>query len=73
VLADPCLSIPRFAAGAAALRAALPAEVRAVLDRHEAAGTTDSAEYEAANMEFNRRHLCRLDPPPFCWALRPAS
>ena len=64
VLADPCLSMPRFAAGAAALRAALPAEVRAVLDRHEAAGTTDSEEYEAATMEFYRRHLCRLDPWP---------
>jgi proline iminopeptidase len=46
------------------LRAALPAEVRAVLDRHEAAGTTDSPEYEAATMEFYRRHLCRLDPWP---------
>ncbi len=44
VLADPCLSMPRFAAGTAALRAALPAGVRAVLDRHEAAGTTDSDE-----------------------------
>jgi len=64
VLADPCLSIPRYAAGTMALRAALPAEVRATLDRQEAAGTTDSAEYEAAAMEFNRRHLCRLDPWP---------
>ena len=64
VLADPCLSIPRYAAGAAALRAALPAEVRAVLDRHEAAGTMDSEEYEAASMEFYRRHVCRLDPWP---------
>jgi proline iminopeptidase len=64
VLADPCLSIPRFAAGTMALRAALPADVRATLDRHEAAGTTDSAEYEAAAMEYNRRHLCRLDPWP---------
>jgi proline iminopeptidase len=64
VLAEPCLSLPRFAAGTLALRAALPTDVRATLDRHEAAGTTDSAEYEAAVMEFNRRHLCRLDPWP---------
>ncbi|MBO1268748.1 proline iminopeptidase-family hydrolase [Arthrobacter cavernae] len=64
VLSDPCLSIPRYAAGAAALRAALPADVQAVLDRHEAAGTTDSEEYEDATMEFYRRHLCRLDPWP---------
>ena len=64
VLSDPCLSVPRFAAGNLALRAGLPAEVRAVLDRHEAAGTTDSAEYEAASMEFYRGHMCRLDPWP---------
>jgi proline iminopeptidase len=64
VLADPCLSIPRYAAGAAALRAALPAGVQAVLNRHEAAGTTDSQEYEEAIMEFYRRHVCRLDPWP---------
>lgn len=64
ILADPCLSIPRFAAGTAALRAALPANVQAVLDRHEAAGTTDSQEYEEASMEFYRRHVCRLDRCP---------
>jgi proline iminopeptidase len=56
--------MPRFAAGAAALRADLPEGVRVVLDRHEAAGTTDSEEYETATMEFYRRHLCRLDPWP---------
>lgn len=64
VLADPCLSIPRYAAGAAALRAALPADVQVILDRHEAAGTTDSEEYQDATMEFYRRHVCRLDPWP---------
>ncbi|WP_411719972.1 proline iminopeptidase-family hydrolase [Mycetocola sp.] len=64
VLADPCLSIPRYAAGTAVLRATLPADVRAVLDRHEAAGSTDSEEYQDATMEFYRRHVCRLDPWP---------
>lgn len=64
VLANPCLSMPRFAAGIATLRAALPAGVQAVLDRHEAAGTTDSEEYQAALMDFYGRHLCRLDPWP---------
>ena len=64
VLSNPCLSVPRFAAGNLVLRAGLPVAVRAVLDRHEAAGTTDSAEYEAACMEFYRRHMCRLDPWP---------
>jgi proline iminopeptidase len=64
VLANPCLSVPRFAAAAAALRAALPADVRAVLDRHEAAGTEDSDEYQEAANEYYRRHVCRLDPWP---------
>jgi proline iminopeptidase len=64
VFADPILSVPRYTAGAAALRAALPPEVRDVLDEHEAAGTTDSEEYQAATMAFLNRHLCRLDPWP---------
>jgi proline iminopeptidase len=64
VLSDPCLSMPRFAAATAALRATLPAQVRAVLDRHEAAGTTDSEEYEQAAMGFYGRFVCRLNPWP---------
>ena len=65
VLSDPCLSMPRYAAGCAVLRAALPAQVRAVFDHHEAVGTTDAEEYQAAYMEyFFRRHVCRLENPP---------
>ncbi len=64
VLASPVLSLPRYAAATAALRAALPSEVRATLDRHEAAGTTDSDEYQEASMAFYARHVCRLDPWP---------
>jgi proline iminopeptidase len=61
VLSDPCLSMPRYAAGCAVL----PAWVRAIFDRHEAAGTTDAEEYQAAYMEyFFRRHACRLEHPP---------
>jgi proline iminopeptidase len=64
VLTGPCLSSPGYAAGLAPLRAALPATARAALDRHEAAGTTDSEEYTAATTVFYRRHMCRLDPWP---------
>lgn len=46
------------------LRAALPPEIREPLDAHEAAGTTNDPEYEAAVFEFLHRHLCRLDPWP---------
>lgn len=64
VLSDPVLSMPLFAAGTAALRAALPERVREVLDRHEEAGSLDSEEYQDAAMEFYRRYVCRLDPWP---------
>ncbi len=49
---------------AAEMRRALSAQVQAVLGRHEAAGTTDSDEYELAMMEYYKRHVCRLDPWP---------
>jgi proline iminopeptidase len=48
----------------ARLLEAFPAELRDALRRHEAAGTTDSAEYGAAIDEVYRRHLCRAVPWP---------
>jgi L-proline amide hydrolase len=45
------------------LRAALPPQVQATLLRHEAAGTTDSDEYNAAVRVFYDRHLCRVPWP----------
>ena len=48
----------------ARLRAELPPEVEETLRRHEEAGTTDDPEYEAASMEFYKRHVCRADPWP---------
>ena len=41
------------------LRDELPADVRAVLDRHEAAGTYDDPEYERALAVFDARHFHR--------------
>ena len=64
VLASPLISTPRWIADNTAYRKALPADVQKVLDEHEAAGTTDSQEYQDAVMVFYRRHLCRLDPWP---------
>jgi L-proline amide hydrolase len=46
------------------LRDELPAEVRAVLDRHEAAGTYDDPEYEQAMAVFDARHFHRGEPRP---------
>ena len=48
--------------GQAARRPA--AEVDAVLRRHEAAGTTDSEEYQTTMVAFYDRHVCRIRPYP---------
>jgi proline-specific peptidase len=41
-----------------------PDELRETLRRHEAAGTTETSEYQDAIMKVYRRHLCRCDPWP---------
>jgi L-proline amide hydrolase len=64
VLCSSPASIPLWIAETARLRAELPGDIRTVLDEHEAAGTTDSPEFQAAQQEFYRRHLCRIDPWP---------
>lgn len=63
-LASTSASIPQFVAEANRLKAQLPPEMVAVMQRCEAAGDWRNPQYEAAVMEFYRRHLCRLDPWP---------
>ena len=48
----------------ARLLEAFPVEVRETLRRHEEAGTTESAEYQAAIRAVYEVHLCRCDPWP---------
>ncbi len=64
VMSSPCISIKRWVADCAEYRRKLPEDVQKVLDRHEAAGTTDAAEYKQATEEFNKRHVFRMDPLP---------
>jgi L-proline amide hydrolase len=64
VVADSPASIPLWVEEANRLRAELPAKVQEALTSHEAAGTTDSPQYQEAMLVFYRRHLCRLDPWP---------
>ena len=64
ILASPALSIPLWIEDANRLRAELPMETQEVLRRHEAAGTTDSAEYQESTMVYYKRYLSRLDPWP---------
>jgi len=64
VIANSPASMALWREAAAGLRAELPAEVQATLERHEAAGTTDSPEYRAASEVFYARHVCRVQPLP---------
>jgi proline iminopeptidase len=64
VLASTSASIPQFVAEAARLKAALPPALAHTLQRYEAAGEFHHPDYEAAVLEFYKRHLCRLDPWP---------
>ena len=65
VVADSPASIPLWVAEANRLRADLPADVQETLTKHEAEGTTDSAEYEEATRVFYDRHLCRVPWPDY--------
>ncbi len=64
VFASPLISTPRWVADNLAHRRALPPDVQAALDRHEAAGTIDSAEYRDAIAVMMGRHFCRLGAEP---------
>ncbi|ALN75376.1 proline iminopeptidase-family hydrolase [Aureimonas sp. AU20] len=64
ILANSLASMDLWVAGAAQLRAELPAEVQEALDRHEAAGTTQDPEYLTASRVFYDRHVCRVTPWP---------
>ena len=63
-IASSPASMIQWVAEANRLRASLPRDVQATLQRHEAAGTTNSSEYQSAMMDFYRRHVIRVDPMP---------
>ena len=65
VISSMTASIPSYMAYAGKLRAALPPETIAVLDKYEAKGDFENPEYEKVMMEnVYSRHICRLDPWP---------
>ena len=64
VLASAPASVPRISRETREMVALLPADTRAVIASHEAAGTTDDPAYESAVRTFDQRHICRLDPYP---------
>lgn len=60
----PVLSAPRMLADITRLYATLPEEMFAAVQRHEAAGTMDSEEYQQAVEAYSRRYMNRVWPKP---------
>lgn len=63
-IANSPASMKLWVEEASRLRADLPQDVQDALTRHETAGTTDHADYQAATMVFYERHVCRVVPFP---------
>jgi len=67
ILADTGASVPQWVAEMRRLVAELPPEVQQTILKHEAAGTTDSPEYQEACRVYSRRYCGgRIDPRPDC-------
>lgn len=64
VLNSPPTSSETWTAEAARLRDELPEQHRRAIVEHEADGTVDHPDYLAAENEFWRRHVFRIEPQP---------
>jgi proline-specific peptidase len=64
ILCSSPADMPTLCRVTESLRERLPPDILAVLDTCERDGTTESPDYQAATIEFYRRHLCRA-PGPF--------
>jgi proline iminopeptidase len=64
VLEDTCGDMPHLVSELERLRAALGPETVAMMQQHEAEGTLDHPEYQAAITILNHRHVCRLKEWP---------
>jgi proline iminopeptidase len=62
ILASPALSTARWLADADTLLRTMPDSLQGIVARHEADGTFDAPEYQAAVMAFYHRYLSRRDP-----------
>ncbi len=63
-ISNSIASIPQFAEMVARLKSELDPATQSAIERHEAAGTTYTAEYQAAIRTWNETYLCRLRPWP---------
>jgi len=64
ILASPALHAARWVADADSLLALLPDSIQRAIERHEAAGTFDSQEYQDAVIAYYGRYLWRQPPGP---------
>jgi proline iminopeptidase len=64
VISNSIASIPQFSDMVSRLKSDLDPATQSAIDRHEAAGTTYSAEYQAAIRTWNETYLCRVRPWP---------
>lgn len=63
-LSNTCGDMPHLIGELNRLRAALGTETEAMMQRHEADGTLEHPEYQAAVTILNYRHVCRLQDWP---------
>jgi proline iminopeptidase len=63
-ISNSIASIPEFSKMVARLKSELDPATQSAIDRHEAAGTTYSAEYQVAIRTWNETYLCRVRPWP---------
>jgi proline-specific peptidase len=63
-ISNSIASIPKFSEMVTRLKADLDPATQSAIDRHEAAGTTGSPEYQAAIRTWNETYLCRVRPWP---------
>jgi proline iminopeptidase len=64
ILENTCGDMPHLVSELERLRAALGPETIAMMQQHEAEGTLDHPEYQAAITLLNHRHVCRLKTWP---------
>lgn len=64
IAADTAFDLPRMHQGFDRKKQALGDETRTMMAAHEAAGSTDHPEYQAAVTLLMYRHLCRMNPWP---------
>ncbi len=64
VFAGPALSAPRWEKDVRELLSCLSDESQRIIRECEEAGDYESEDYERAMMEFNEKHVCRVQPWP---------